>query len=256
MKAGSSSRWNFEVEVVADAAGAVLALGKHDKKLFTFDVATGKERDRRELPSGTRTFAFTPDHERLIVRVETETHVVEYPSLREVARFDPYCNQNGIAISPDGKWLAVNGHEVHVFDLRALKHRKTFEPPESPWALAFTSNSAHLVTGDGKNMLRVYDEARDFALATEIGKNRSPTITALATSDDGRYIATANELGTIVVYNAGTLSVARELKGHDPSQPDTGARNIGQIAFVGTTSLVVSAAPKKEKAGLTIHDLS
>ncbi len=188
--------------------------------------------------------------------VSTETQVLAFPSLEPLAAFDAYRNQNEIAVSPDaGTWFAVAGHEVHVFDAKKLVHRKTFELPESPWAMCATASGRQLLTGDAKNMLRVYDAENDFVKLVEVGKNRSPTITAIAASADGKWIATANELGTVYVHDAGTLAIVHELKGHDASQPDTRSKSISSLAFF-RNELVVGAPPKKEPQGLTVHALA
>ena len=254
-RAGSSSRYQYETQVLLDPSGEhVLALMKDGDAIVVLDLATGK-RVRDHMIPKARTFALTPDGKKLILRTGTETTVLAYPSLEQLAYFDAYCNQNEIAVSPDGKWFAVAGHEIHVFDAQKLVHRKTFEPPESPWSMCATASGGQLLTGDQKNMLRVYDAENDFGKVIEMGKNRSPTITAIAVSHDGKWIATGNELGTVYVHDASTLAVAHELKGHDASQPDTGSKSISALAFLPSGELVVSAPPKKELMGLTVHAL-
>jgi len=252
-QAGTSSRYNYEA-LVAICGEELVALERQDA-LHVLDLATGKKKRKADAPKGLRAFAFTPDEKQIVCRAGTETDVLAWPSMKLVAHFDQYCNQDGIAISPDMKWLAVAGHEIHVFDLGKKKHVKTWEPAESPWSMCFTASSGHLVTGDSKNMLRLYDADNGFAEVKAVGKNRAPTLTAVAASPDGKWIAAANDLGTVVVHEAGTLEIARELKGHDPSQPDTGARSISSLAFDADGKLVVGAAPKKQPAGLTIHEL-
>jgi len=252
-RAGGSSRYQYETFVVA-AGDEVLALVDRST-IAVLDLASGKK-VAEHVVDGARNVALSKDRTRLVVRVETETTVLAYPSFDVLAKFDQYCNQDAIAISPNGKWFAVCGDEVHVYDAVKLRHRKTFEPPESPWAMSASASGDALFTGDDKNMLRLYDADHDFTKLAEIGKNRSPTLTAIAVSDDGKWIATANDLGTINVFHAGTLALAYELKGHDPSQPDTGARSISALAFLPSGELVVSAPPKKEPRGLTVHTLS
>jgi WD40 repeat protein len=252
-KAGRSSRYEYEayVEVCGDE---VVAL-EHYHALHVLDLATGKQKRKPAVPTGFRDFAFTPDKKTIVCRIDTETDLLEWPSMKPIAHFEQYCNQDCIAITPDGKWLAVAGHEIHVFDLATKKHVKTWEPAESPWSMCFTASGGHLITGDRKNMLRLYDADNGFAEVKAIGKNRAPTINAIAPSPNGRWIATANELGTVVVHDAGTLEIVKELKGHDPSQPDTGAKSLPSLAFADDHTLVVGAAPKKQPAGLTIHEL-
>jgi len=254
-KHGRSSRYSFEVIVVV-AGDVVLALPSHGKRLLVLDLATGKVAREHAIGDDTRNLALAPDGVTLAMRTSTETTVFEYPSLRVVAPFTEYCNMNAMAVSPNGKWLAVCGYEVHVYDLPARKHIATFEPPESPTALVFPPSSAQLVTGDDKQMLRVYDAEHGFVRLAEAGKNRAPGITALAVSPDGRFIAAGNELGTVVLHDAGTLAPVRDFKGHDPSVPDTGSRELSQVAFTPRGELVVSAPPKKQPAGLSIHTIA
>jgi WD40 repeat protein len=254
-RAGSSSRYQFETQVALAPNGEhVLALMKDSATIVVLDLASGARVGEHSIPQ-TRAFALGADGKKIILRVSTETQVLAFPSFEPLAAFDAYCNQNEIAVSPDGTWFAVAGHEVHVFDAKKLVHRKTFEPPESPWAMCATASGRQLLTGDAKNMLRVYDAENDFVKLVEVGKNRSPTITAIAASADGKWIATVNELGTVYVHDAGTLAIVHELKGHDASQPDTGSKSISSLAFF-RNELVVGAPPKKEPQGLTVHALA
>lgn len=251
----TGSRSKYEYEVLVDACGGEIVAAQGYGALHVLDLATGKTKRKPDVPKGFRDFAFTPDGKTIVCRIGTETDLYAWPSMKKLVHFEEYCNQDCIAISPDMKWLAVAGHEMHVYDLAKKKHAKTWEPPESPWSMCFTASSGHLVTGDDKNMLRLYDADNGFAEVKAIGKNRAPTLTAVAASPDGKWIATANDLGTVNVHEAGTLEIAHELKGHDPSQPDTGARSIDAIAFADDGTLVVGAAPKKQPAGLTLHAL-
>jgi WD40 repeat protein len=251
-KAGKGSKYEYEVRVSV-CGDEVVALQRHGA-LHVLDLATGKKKRKPDVPKGLRDFAITPDGKTIVCRVGTETDLLAWPSMKRVAHLGEYCNQDCIAISPDMKWLVVAGFEIHVYDLAKKKHVRTWEPAEGPWSMCFTASSGHLVTGDEKNMLRIYDAENGFAEVKAVGKNRSPTLTAVAASPDGKWIATANELGTVNVHKASTLEIARELKGHDPTQPDTGARSISGLAF-GDGVLVVGAAPKKQPAGLTLHTL-
>jgi WD40 repeat protein len=252
-KAGRGSRYEYEA-YVGVCNGEVVAL-QHYGALHVLDLASGKTKRKPDVPKGFRDFAFTPDGKTIVCRIDTETDLFSWPSMKRVVHFEEYCNQDCIAISPDMKWLVVAGHEIHVFDLGKKKHVKTWEPAESPWAMCFTASGGHLVTGDDKNMLRLYDADNGFAEVKAVGKNRAPTLTAIAASPNGKWIATANDLGTVLVHNAGTLEIAKELKGHDPTQPDTGSRSISSLAFADDQTLVVGAAPKKQPAGLTLHTL-
>jgi WD40 repeat protein len=254
---GPDSRYQFETKVCivgAPSHPTVLALMKYDAKLYAFDLETGKPRGEHAIAQA-RAFALTPDEETIVLRTGTDTTLCAWPSLDGIAKFGEYCNQNVIAISRDGRWLAVAGHEIHVYDLPARRHVKTWAPEQGPWDMIFSADGERLLTGDRKNMLSVYEAGLGWKLVKAVGRGRAPTITALAASPDGRFVAAALDTGTVVVHDTATLDVIAELKGHDPSQPDTGARTIAQVGFDAEGRLVVSAPPKKEPAGLTLHRL-
>ncbi len=246
-----TQRYMHHVGVRVLGSSVVVAATSTDT-FRVLDLATGTERARHPAPPDVRKMEFTPDGRHLVVRASTETHVLDSASFARVANINAYANASVLAISPDGRWAAVCGGSLHLIDLYTLACARSFKLDESPWALSFDGASEAVLVC--RNTIRVH-AARDFALLKEIGTKRSPITTAIAPSPDGRRIATINDRGTATFYTAGTFEVEAEVKGHDPSVPDTFSRHISEIAFTEAGDLVVSAPPKKEPAGITIHHL-
>jgi hypothetical protein len=249
-KIGKESRYNYELEV-ALVGDDLLAFATYGEVIWMLDPATGKTRHELTIPK-TRAFAVSPDRERLVLRTSTETTVLAYPTLEKLAFFDHYCNNNSIAISHDGRWLAVNGHEVHCFDLDKLKHVATIEPKDGPWQMMFLPDG-RLATGDDTGMVRFYD-TKGKPLGTldgAPGRSRKPSITALASS--AMHLAVGRNDGTVVLFDAkGTL--VKTFDKHDVTQPDTGSTSLGALAFSADGSqLWVSAGLKKQPVGLSVY---
>lgn len=246
-----TQRYMHHVCVRVHGASVVVAATSTDT-FRVLDLATGAELARHPAPSDVRNMAFTLDGRHLVVRASTETHVFDSTSFAHIALIDAYANASVLALSPDGRWAAVCSGNLHIIDLKDLVCARSFKLDESPWALSFDAASEALLVC--RNTIRVH-AARDFALLKEIGTKRNPITTAVAPSPDGRHIATINDRGTATLYAAGTFEIEDELKGHDPSVPDTASRHISEIAFTRAGDLVVSAPPKKELPGITIHHL-
>lgn len=247
-----SSRYAHHVLV--RVLGEIVVVAATNTDTFrVLNLATGAERARHPAPQDMRKMAFTLDGKRLVVRASTETHVFDSASLAHITTFQEYCNASVLALSPDGRWAAVCGGKLHLIDLEKLGCARSFELDETPWALSFDGASGAVLVC--RNTIRVH-ALHDFARLKEIGTKRSPITTAAAVSPDGSRIATINDRGTATIHASSTFDIEAELTGHDPSVPDTFTRHISEIAFTRAGDLLVSAPPRKEPPGVTIHRLS
>jgi hypothetical protein len=251
---------HYSHEVIIDLTpdGAILACPPYDGSLIELDPANGERLKKHEIAS-LRAFGLSPDGRLIALRVSTKTRLCSYPSMAIVAELGEYCNQNTVAISPDGRWLAVNGHQVHVYALPAARHATTFEPPQSPWASCFSPATNHLALGGSDGMVRIHEPdgwscVRELDVAVE--RKRKPTVTALAYDAAGRQLAAARDDGTVRVWDTDSWALLHSLDKHDASIPGTGARSLSKVAFIDDGGqLVVSAAPKKQPTGLTVYRL-
>jgi hypothetical protein len=262
-KPSREARYSDTVLVRIGAKGTILALPGHKNVLNILDAATGGVRAKHPITpevkasSGDlRGCALTPDGKTIVLRVGTDVFLYAFPSMKLRAALPGYCNMDHIAISPDGRWLFVCGHEVHVFELPSGKHVVTFEPPESPWASAFSPDSKTLATGADDGKVRLY-AAPKFQLKKELDiapdRSRKSTINSLAFDPQGKTLATAGEDGAVKVFDTKTLELLVQLDKHETTVPDTGSRQLSQVGFMPSGELVVSAGLKKEPIGLSIY---
>jgi len=255
-KIGKQSRYSYTA-LVTLAGDALLVLCYGAKKLFVLDAATGATRAEHAVPADTRAIALSPDGTKLVARIFVETTVFSYPALQPLTKFEQYANQSGIAISADGRLLAVNGHEIHVFDFVELRHLKTWEPENCDWGpseLCF--NAEHqLLTAEEKGTVRVWDPREGTLLATYAGATVPGRKTAQAIAVHGDRIAIGRENGTVAVIDR-SGAVQHTFTGFNVEVPDTGAEQLAAVAFARDgTQLWVSAAPKKQPSGLSVLDL-
>lgn len=243
---------NYESSVYLALAGNdLLALCTRIGELVVLDAKTGKEKKKLKV-ADPRWLRISGD--RLVLRSSVETTVFSYPALKKLAFFEEYVNGPGIAFSRDGKYLAVHGHEWHVFDFKTLKHVRTVELDDDPYDLAFT-HDGKLITVDGKSRIKLWDpksgkRVGDIDGAKERG--RKPSAGAVDTS--ARHVAIAREDGTVAVIDLKSKKTAHLFEKHLVEVPGTGATEIGDLAFTkdGKT-LWVSARPKNAPVGLTAY---
>jgi WD40 repeat protein len=227
-------------------------------RIILLNLETGKVEGKIATKGDFRAFGLTPDGKRIVLRESTEARVCSFPSLERSTDLEGYCNQNHVAVSRDGRYVAVNGHEVHVFELPSGKHVTTFEPPTSPWAAAFSPDSKILATGGDDGKVRLYDVPR-FGRATELDiapeRTRKPTVNSIAFDPQGRRLCTSSEDGAVKVWDLGTRKLLLQIDKHETAIPDTGARQLAQAGFSPSGELIVSAGLKKEPVGLSVYRL-
>lgn len=238
---------------LALAGKELLALCK-SSEIVVLDAKTGKEK-RRWKADRVRHLALAGD--RLILRTDITTTVLSYPGFKKLAELDAYVNRSGIAVSRDGKYLAVHGHDWHTFDLKTLKHLRTVELRDDPCDVAFT-HDGKLVTVDEKSRIRIWHPRSGARLADIDGakeRSRKPNGDAVATS--ARHVAIAREDGAVAVFDLATKRRTHLFEKHLVTIPETGATQLSDLAFTkdGRT-LWVSAGPKKAPVGLTAYAIA
>jgi WD40 repeat protein len=206
---------------------AALAVGG---KVHVFDTATGQE--KFQIPSanvGSRRLIFSRDEESLVI-VDNMIRWVSAVDGERIANFSRYINRvGGVALSADGQTLAVVGHsalgkEYTIFRLDAATRKITQGPnllgiggtisaaalsPDGQWiALGYSFDAA----------VSVSETATGRVIARHSSAHAS-SVRALACSDDGAKLATADAEGTVKIWaNAQKLNsksaALLTLKGH------------------------------------------
>lgn len=128
--------------------------------------------------------------------------------------------------SPDGRYLAVacDDRSAYVFQtFDWTLYRQLTGHKGAVLSLQFSSDSAYLLTGSGKekvngtgigeNVTKVWDLSTGEAVAT-LSDQQNGGMIAIIYSPSGKQFAIASDDCTICIYNAKTFKLERRLEGH------------------------------------------
>jgi WD40 repeat protein/tRNA A-37 threonylcarbamoyl transferase component Bud32 len=175
-----------------------VALGTSTHGLVLYDVATGKETSRVNMPAGAiRALAFSPNGTTLAVGIG------EGPETGQIKLFHPGPDKEpsvlrghtkgviNLAFSPDGTRLASVSLDgtARLWDAIALKEKHLFPTQDAVlWCVAFSSDSRRVAIAAG-DQVTIHEADSASAVLTLRGHHHQ--VAAMAFSPDDRRLATA-----------------------------------------------------------------
>ncbi len=181
--------------------------------IYRWDTATGKTLTPEAADSTVEQILVTPDGSRVVTRGQDgEAHIWDGANGKHLRRFQAGWRQCGLAISPDGRFLAwpvsdesvtftvspepnaiYYGSRIRLYDIAADKFVDRFPAFKGDAQdLAFTSDSKKLVTVDRHpGMVRIWDfeaakEERSFSIVPDDLKKKSYLARRTQLSPDGK----------------------------------------------------------------------
>ena len=177
-----------------------------------------------DTAAAKRWLANAPDKYR-----DWEWHYLNGVAEQSILTFTTGAPVNSLAISPDGKMLAITSSDRLVRILSAdkgIELFKKFDESLTPQAVAFSPDGKRLAAAYSRHAVRVWDVASGSELLRLQGKGRG--ITAIAFSADGKMLASCSwnlisqqVTGIVEIWNAESGESLQQLEyGNKPLSDD------------------------------------
>jgi RNA polymerase sigma factor (sigma-70 family) len=192
--------------------GSKTLLAAVDGTIYRWDAVTGKRLTPEGGDSGVEQILVTPDGSRVITRDgDGYGHLWDATSGQHLRRFSAAW-QRGVALSPDGRFLAVPvddtsasfkdphggpcyGTRISLYDLAGDRYVNRFPAFKgTAQDLVFTEDGKKLVTSEGEGgMVRIWDveagkEERSFSILPDDLKQKSYVVQRSQLSPDGKTV--------------------------------------------------------------------
>ncbi len=232
--------------VVFSPDGSALATSGVDGSLRVWDAATGKQLVSIDRPTGNSTvgLAFSPDSRQIACdEGGSESTAVKFWDVatgKELFSWQapepPFGSRtplNGVALSPDGKYLAAfNQAAIWLVEVQTKKAVPLNVPGYTSFRVVFSRDGSRLAAAGGNGQVRIWQVPTGNVLTTvHFSADR---IWGLAFSPDGRHLAAACTDHTVQVLNSADGRGIMTLRGHaDVVNAAVFSPNGRQIASAG-----------------------
>jgi eukaryotic-like serine/threonine-protein kinase len=128
----------------------------------------------------------------------------------------------GMALSPDGRTLAIGGGADHVqlWDFGARHPKSSLHMFARGDAVCFSHDGRHVAAGNADQFIRVWDVESGRLTATLRGHTKP--IRCVTFSPDDRTLASSADDGTVRLWDVPSQRLRKVYRGHDFSQSDDG----------------------------------
>ncbi|SCO19761.1 uncharacterized protein FFE2_14444 [Fusarium fujikuroi] len=187
--------------------GNSLAAIRPKGSLDLWDISTGRQREWCPIDSNVIKILFSPDSQLIAALGRSEVFLwritaSEPPkSLGIKARTAEFCSS--------GDLLVVAGSEVTIWDVATGSHQHTLGDVEGiPMVLCVSPNGRQIAVSWNSQFVRVWNHVSSLA-ESHFTLIQQETVTTMAFSSDGKFLAIGSEQGTIRVWDTSSGTQTR-----------------------------------------------
>ncbi len=204
--------WVWALALTSTGKRLVSGGGKPDHTAILWDLATGKELRRLELPAGAWGAVFLKDDQQVAIACEDKLiHVWDTKTDRESGVIRGHAEDvRALALNRTGQFLASAGLDGFAIVWNPQGQELLRLPVSmdgSVYDVAFSPNDRLLLTGDDDNKARLWDLASGQMVMQFNG--HTDCVNSVAFTPDGRRIVTGSDDKTVRLWDVAT---GRQLK--------------------------------------------
>ncbi len=231
--------------------GRTLVTSDSSNKRVYWDIASGKE--LRSVPGRGWRMAFRPDGKMLVGTTDDYTVTfwdAESGQIKRIERGEPNVAMLAVAISPDGRRVAVSDNRgfIHLWNTGDTREHRSCKTPEGcASVLSFSTDSKTLAAAGKDGRMRLFDVTSCRERASLPAHEKDTTF--LAYSLDGKQLISAGMDGRILLRDTSDDREQRLLKMPVPitAAALTGdGRHLAVGHVDGTISVLRLAAPSAQ----------
>ncbi len=205
--------WQFEL-AASSPDGSLAAAASRVPTIHLWDVKRERRLDSLS-PRGASALAFTADGKRLVTGSgadgERSLQFWDVAAQNELPAPELRRAVIGIALSPNGRWLAAGARALDLWDFRTGKIARTIQSHADVVISPVFSPDSTLLAGNCRGIAVIWD-VRTGAELFRLGQYNLLNSGVLAFSPDGRFLAASGGTGYIKVYDLATGRAVRELE--------------------------------------------
>ena len=195
--------------------GKWLATASWDRTVKLWDAVTGKSLYTLNFKDLVTSVAFSRERKQLVTGSGDTVTLWDLTTRHPITIEDRLNHVNSVAISPDGRLLAIadDDEAIRLVDLQGKRELALFKGhTRSVTCVVFSPDGRYMATGSLDGTAKLWDIAGRRELHSF--KKRKSVLTSVHFSPDGKHLATGGQDGVTTLWDIATAVELASFEGH------------------------------------------